>query len=111
MLHEAVLNLAGPDAIAATLDHVVVSAEIPEVSLLVLMRRIAGQQEIVSKSSFSAFRIPPVLEEHHRIGPSNGDVSRLATWHLLTIVVDDSDVVARRSPPHRSWQCGEERRI
>src|SRR5690606_20512107 len=88
------LDLARPDAVAGRGDDVVVAAEEVDIAVAVLDALIAGDHPVADEFLFRRFRVLPVFEEHHRVGPAHGDLARLAGLHLAAFGVDHRDLVA-----------------
>ena len=75
VLAQAVLDLAGPDAVAGGGDHVVVSTDKPQISVVILATQIAHHQPVADELGLGRLGLTPVLEHHHRIGPMDGDLA------------------------------------
>src|SRR3546814_7994635 len=100
MLQQAVLDLAGADAVAAGGDDVVVAPEEMKIALVVHAALVAGHQPVAAELGGGGLWIAPVLEEHHRVGPAHRDGAGRASRALVAVVVDAGDSVARHRPSH-----------
>ena len=78
MAQQRLLDLARPDAVAGRGDHIVGATAVPEVAVLVAHTEIPGQQPVAGELVPGGHRVVPVLEQHHRIGPPEGDLADLA---------------------------------
>src|SRR5262249_4042178 len=100
MLHQRVLDLRRPDAIAGGGDDVVLAADVPEIAVLILHAEIAGEEKLAGIFLPRRLRIAPVLDHGHRARLPHADDAALAARQLLALVVDDADVEARRRLAH-----------
>ncbi len=80
---QALLDLGGADAIAGRGDHVIGAALVPEIPSSIALAHVAGQQPVADEFGACGLGVVPVVEEHHRIGPANGDLADLAVRHLV----------------------------
>ena len=109
MTHERCLDLPGADAIAHRVDHVVLATPEPQVSVVVLDSEISGEQPAVVVLVRSGLGTVPVLEHHHRIGGSHGDLA-LDAHDRFDVGVQYPHVMAGHGPAHRSGADRKERR-
>jgi len=97
MLDQAVLDLGWTNAVTRDLEDVVDTSLIPEVAVPIHRGNVTGATPVAGELLLRPFRIVEVLEKEHRIGYAvgrdavHGDVTVLAAWHLLAVLVDDSD--------------------
>src|SRR3546814_13086899 len=98
MLQQAVLDLAGADAVAAGSDDVVVASEEVKIALVVQAALVAGHQPVAAELGGGSLGIAPVLEEHHRVGTAHRDGAGRASRALVAVVVDEGDSVGRQRP-------------
>ena len=101
MAGQAVLDLAGADAVAGRGDDIVVAPDIVEIAVLVAIAAVAGQQPVAGKFGPRRLRIVPVLQEHHRVRPAHRDIAFHAVRQRVALVVDDADAVAGDGATHR----------
>ena len=115
MLDQHRFDLERPDPVARRDDHVVGSADEPEVALLVLDGAVAGEVPAVAERLGVRGVVPPVAR-HQADRPlgldRERDVALLACAETRAIVIDHVDVVAGRGLAHRAGpdlQAGEVR--
>ena len=72
------VDLKRTDAIAGALDHIVGAALVPVEAVRVAHREVAGPAPAAGELRLRRRRVVPVLEQHHRIGPPEGDLADLA---------------------------------
>src|SRR5439155_16831863 len=67
MLHQAVLDLRGTDAVARALEHVVGAALVPEIAVRIALREIPGAAPSAGVFPLGRLGIIPVFEKENRI--------------------------------------------
>jgi hypothetical protein len=103
MLHQAVFNLGGADSVAAGNDNVVVAAVEPEISFLVPMSGVAGQQPAVAEFLFGRIRLVPVAKKEHGVRRLHGNGAGFAGPDGTAFFVNDLEAVAGNSLAHRAF--------
>ena len=83
-------------------DDVVVAAEELDIAVLVLDALVAGGHPVADELLRGGFGVLPVFEEHHRVGPCDGDLAGFAWFHTPSLVIDHRDGVARNRQADRS---------
>src|SRR6266481_448967 len=96
------LDLRRPDAIAGAGDHIILAADVPEITVGILFAEITGEQELSGVFFRGRFRIAPILNHGARVRLAYADDAALPARHFLALLVDDANVKAWRGPPHRS---------
>src|SRR5581483_4936555 len=96
-------DLRRADAIAGRGDDVVLTAQVPEVTVLILPAEIAGQQKSAGVFLARRFRILPILDHGDGIGLADADDAALTPRQLVALFVNDAHVESRRRLAHRTW--------
>src|SRR5262245_6162996 len=108
MAHETALDLRRADAIAGGFEHVVDTALIPEITVSVAPREIAGAAPRAGVLFARGLIVLPITEEEHcvgiavNIGAVHGDLPDRAGVRLAAVVVEDRDFVPRVCPADRA---------
>ena len=110
MLDQAILDLAGPDAVACGLEHVVAAAVIPEAAVGVHHRHVAGAAPAVFRAASELGKcrlfVLPVAEKEHRVAlavhvePVQRHVTGHAARAFLATVVEHRHTVPWVRPAH-----------
>ncbi len=106
VLDQAVFDLAGPDAVAGGLEHVVGAPLVPEVAVGVAGGQVAGAAPVAGVLAAGGALVAPVAEEEDRVGVAvhvvavHRHVARHVRRALVALVVDHRDAVAGIRPPH-----------
>src|SRR5213075_2489776 len=95
VLHQAFLDLARADPVAARGDDVVVAALEEDVAVLVDAAEVAGQQPVAGELGGRGLGIAPVLQHDDRVVPPTGDLAFLAGRQHVAGWIDDGDLAAR----------------
>src|SRR5262252_7659982 len=110
VLEQTVLDLARADAIARAVDHIIGAAFVPVEAIRITAREIPGTAPATRELGPSRFGVSPILQEHDRVAfAPDGDLSNLASGHLVASLVQQRDAVARVGTPHGSWPGREQR--
>jgi hypothetical protein len=80
MAHQAILDFAGTDTVSRTGDDIVVTAQEPNIAVLIGLANISGQKPIAKKFIGGGLRITLITEEHHRIGCPHGNAAGDTGW-------------------------------
>src|SRR5258705_11270450 len=96
------LDLRRPDAIAGAGDHVVLAADVPEVTVGILSAEIAGEQELSGVFLRGRLRIAPVFDHGAWVRLAHADDAAFALGEFLAALIDDTDVEPGRRAAHRS---------
>ena len=99
MAHQALLDLAGADAVAGRGDHIVLTPDEAQRAVLVHDAEVAGQQPVAVELGRRRLLVPPVAEEHDGVRPADGDLARLAGRQRLAGAVQHRDLMARYRAP------------
>ena len=110
VLKQLAFDLERPDAVAGRLDDVVVSANVPEVTVLVDPCGVAGVIPAVVNRVRRLFRVAVVFHHDARGARlhADADLARLAGVAARTVVALNLDVVERHGLAHRA---GTRRRV
>src|SRR5439155_25852281 len=73
----------------------------PEVAVRVTGRTVAGHVPVAAEDRRGLVRGAVVLHEQARRAAAQGDVALLADGDLVSLIVDDGELVSRRGQPHR----------
>ena len=107
MLDEAVLDLRGADPVSRRLEHVVRAALVPEVTVGVALREIAGAAPVAGELPRGSLRVLEVFEEEDGVRAAvgrdamDGDLSDLVHADFAAVVVDRGDAVSGIRATHR----------
>jgi len=107
MAHEAVLDLGGTDPVTRGLEHVVGAPLVPQITVLVAHRDVAGAAPVAAVFLSRRVGIAEIFDKEDRIrrtvrrGAVDRDVARLALRHLVAVFVEERDPMARIRPAHR----------
>ena len=102
MLHQGMLDLRRTDAIARAGDDIVLAADVPEVTVVILHAEIAGEQEAVRIFLRSGLRVLPVFDHGHRIGHAHADDAARVPRLLLALLIDNAHIESGRRFAHRA---------
>jgi hypothetical protein len=94
-----VLDFVWAEGTAAARDHVFGASHEPEEALLVGCRDIAGQIPVAAERALRLVRRLPVAAEQCGRAPAHGDVSLDAHRQLVSLAVDDRDMVTGQRAP------------
>ena len=106
MLHQAVLDFVGSDAVAAAFENVIEPAVVPEIAVGVADRKVArsspgvGVGRITEKFRSGRFGVAPIFEEEDRVeravaAASDADLALFARWQFVSFVVEHRNLVSR----------------
>src|SRR3954465_15500170 len=91
-------DLRRRQAVAGDVDHVVDTAEDPEVAVLVLARGVADEvgrlAELLVVGLLEPVVLPEEGAENARPGPPQDQKALLAVWNLLAVVIDHGGIDA-----------------
>ena len=106
MLDQAVLDLAGADAVARRLEHIVAAALVPEVAVGIAQGLVAGAAPVAGVLGLGGGLVLPVAQEEDGVGVAmqrrsgSRHVAGYATGHSWPFVVDDATTGGRVAHAH-----------
>ncbi len=84
VLDQAVFYFRRADPITRAGDQIILSANKPEITLVILSSQISGQAPVPSKFSFRGAGVIPVPQKHNRIRPKDGHLTDHSRGQHLT---------------------------
>lgn len=92
VLEQAILDLAGADAISGTGDHVVFVAHEPQVAVPIAIPHITGTIPVADEFGAGGVGVLPVLQEHDRVVPVGRELADFTVRHEM----DRSSITSTR---------------
>ena len=74
----------------------------PEITVLVHVPGVAGDQPVADKLVARGFRLVQIFEQHHRVRPLTGNVPFFTGRQLIAVIVDNGANRTRRRSPYRA---------
>ena len=103
MFGQAILDLAGANAVSGAGDDVVVAAHIPEITLFIAVSGVTGDQPVADVFFTRGLCVVPIAQEGDGVWVANGDGAGFAVGQKISGGVDNSDVVSGYGATHRPW--------
>src|SRR5436189_473083 len=112
MLDQAVLDLGRTDAISGGLEHVVGAALVPQVTVVIDARLVAGARPLVVRAAellARRVRILEVLDEEHRVRSAirrraaYRDLADFTPVDFVVVGIENGDAVPRIRASDRTW--------
>src|SRR5215813_9344064 len=105
MLLQSALHLEWPDAVACADNHIVSTPDKPEIAILIFIRAVTSDVPVAANTSIRRIGVTPVFLKH----PSgtlrldtHGNITLLARWQRIAVMVNDLNIEPRRGSPHRA---------